>query len=150
MLPAYSLEAEFTRPAWVFGINSYEIINEQSNIIACSYRYLCLYFILHPSFGLYKLYLFLLYVNIHRQKGRSYLGILDTNKSTLSILETPFTDLRNIVMLRPFWLALCGFFSSIHCRKISLYSVNFHYLSCRLQVYTASTLRGHLPFIRRQ
>ncbi|XP_071700861.1 probable dipeptidyl-peptidase 5 [Rutidosis leptorrhynchoides] len=68
VLPVYSLEAEFTRPAWVYGINSYDIINDKSNLVACSYR----------------------------QKGKSYLGILDKNKNTLSILETPFTDLRNI------------------------------------------------------
>ncbi|KAI3523036.1 hypothetical protein L1887_01091 [Cichorium endivia] len=68
VLPLYSLEAEFTRPSWIFGINSYEIINEQKNLIACSYR----------------------------QKGRSYLGVLNTNKNTLSVLQTPFTDLRNI------------------------------------------------------
>ncbi|KAI3743402.1 hypothetical protein L1987_61111 [Smallanthus sonchifolius] len=66
--PIYSLEAEFARPLWVFGMNSYEIIKEQNNLIACTYR----------------------------QKGRSYLGILDKNKSTLSVLQTPFTDLMNI------------------------------------------------------
>ncbi|XP_023739411.1 uncharacterized protein LOC111887467 [Lactuca sativa] len=74
VLPLYSLEAEFTRPSWVFGINSYEIINDQKNLIACSYR----------------------------QKGKSYLGVLDKNKNTLSVLQTPFTDLRNIT---------CG----VHC-----------------------------------
>ncbi|PWA57693.1 hypothetical protein CTI12_AA407050 [Artemisia annua] len=66
--PLYSLEAEFAGPLWVFGMNSYEIIKEHKNLIACNYR----------------------------QKGRSYLGILDKNKNTLSVLETPFTDLRNI------------------------------------------------------
>ncbi|KAI3687976.1 hypothetical protein L1987_81682 [Smallanthus sonchifolius] len=68
VVPVYSLEAEFTRPSWVFGINSYEMINEHKNLIACSYR----------------------------QKGRSYLGVLDMNKSALIDLQTPFTDLRNI------------------------------------------------------
>nr|GEW06965.1 alpha/beta hydrolases superfamily protein [Tanacetum cinerariifolium] len=66
--PIYSLEAEFAGPLWVFGMNSYEIIKEHKNLIACNYR----------------------------QKGRSYLGILDKNKNTLSVLETPFTDLMNI------------------------------------------------------
>ncbi|PWA93891.1 hypothetical protein CTI12_AA065450 [Artemisia annua] len=66
--PIYSLEAEFAGPLWVFGMNSYEIIKEHKNLIACNYR----------------------------QKGCSYLGILDQNKNTLSVLETPFTDLRNI------------------------------------------------------
>ncbi|GJZ36713.1 alpha/beta hydrolases superfamily protein [Tanacetum coccineum] len=68
VLPVYSLEAEFTRPSWVFGINSYEILTEQKNLIACSYR----------------------------QKGRSYLGVVDKDKHTFSVLQTPFTDLRNI------------------------------------------------------
>ncbi|KAI7754611.1 hypothetical protein M8C21_018200, partial [Ambrosia artemisiifolia] len=68
VVPVYSLEAEFTRPSWVFGINSYEIIDEQKHLIACSYR----------------------------QKGRSYLGVLDVNKSALTNLQIPFTDLRNI------------------------------------------------------
>ena len=35
-----SLNAEFTRPLWVFGMSSYDFIqsNEQGSIIACSYR----------------------------------------------------------------------------------------------------------------
>lgn len=40
VLPVYSLDAEFSRPLWVFGINSYEIVHshEGKNLIACSYR----------------------------------------------------------------------------------------------------------------
>ncbi|XP_065847073.1 uncharacterized protein [Euphorbia lathyris] len=66
----YPLDAEFTRPLWVFGINSYELIrsNEGKNLIACSFR----------------------------QKGRSYLGILDYAQSSLSLLDIPFTDIENI------------------------------------------------------
>ncbi|GAV69030.1 Peptidase_S9 domain-containing protein [Cephalotus follicularis] len=66
----YSLEAEFSRPLWVFGNNSYEFIqnNEDNTIIACSYR----------------------------QNGRSYLGILDDGQSSLSLLDIPFTDIDNI------------------------------------------------------
>ncbi|XP_057986842.1 uncharacterized protein LOC110640795 isoform X2 [Hevea brasiliensis] len=66
----YSLDAEFSRPLWVFGINSYELIQnkEGKNLIACSYR----------------------------QKGRSYLGILDCAQSSLSLLDIPFTDIDNI------------------------------------------------------
>nr|XP_043610581.1 uncharacterized protein LOC122582273 [Erigeron canadensis] len=70
VVPVYTLEAEFAKPLWVFGMNSYEIIKEQKNLIACSYR----------------------------QKGRSYLGILDKNKSTLSVLQSPFTDIMNITL----------------------------------------------------
>ncbi|KAJ0848829.1 putative bleomycin hydrolase transcription factor WD40-like family [Helianthus annuus] len=68
VVPVYSLEAEFTRPSWVYSINSYEMINGQKHLIACSYR----------------------------QKGRSYLGVLDMNKNALTDLQIPFTDLRNI------------------------------------------------------
>ncbi|CAI9291086.1 unnamed protein product [Lactuca saligna] len=34
----YSLEAEFARFLWVFGMNTYEILKEHKNLIACSYR----------------------------------------------------------------------------------------------------------------
>ncbi|XP_071690570.1 uncharacterized protein [Rutidosis leptorrhynchoides] len=68
VVPLYSLDAEFAGPLWVFGMNSYEIIKEQKNLIACSYR----------------------------QKGRSYLGILNKDTSSLSVLQTPFTDIMNI------------------------------------------------------
>ncbi|KAL9359643.1 hypothetical protein Peur_047766 [Populus x canadensis] len=63
----YSLDAEFSTPLWVFGINSYELIqnNEGKNLIACSYR----------------------------QNGRSFLGILDDVQSSLSLLDIPFTDI---------------------------------------------------------
>ncbi|XP_057986843.1 uncharacterized protein LOC131169212 [Hevea brasiliensis] len=66
----YSLDAEFSRPLWVFGINSYELFQnkEGKNLIACSYR----------------------------QKGRSYLGVLDCAQSSLSLLDIPFTDIDNI------------------------------------------------------
>ncbi|XP_052200679.1 uncharacterized protein LOC127807097 [Diospyros lotus] len=70
VLPVYSLDAEFSRPLWVFGINSYEFLqsNEQKNLIACTYR----------------------------QNGRSFLGILDDAYSTLAVLDIPFTDINNI------------------------------------------------------
>lgn len=39
-VPVYSLDAEFARPLWVFGMNSYEFVKspKQRNLIACSYR----------------------------------------------------------------------------------------------------------------
>lgn len=66
----YSLDAEFSTPLWVFGINSYELIqnNEGKNLIACSYR----------------------------QNGRSFLGILDDVQSSLSLLDIPFTDINHM------------------------------------------------------
>ncbi|KAM1312889.1 uncharacterized protein LOC126603532 [Malus sylvestris] len=72
VVSVYSLDAEFSKPLWVFGMNSYEFIesHESKNIIACSYR----------------------------QKGRSYLGILDDAQGSLSLLNTPFTDIDNITL----------------------------------------------------
>ncbi|XP_028791337.1 uncharacterized protein LOC114747212 [Neltuma alba] len=71
VMPVCSLNAEFTRPSWVFGMNSYEFIqsDKQKSLIACSYR----------------------------QKGRSYLGIIDdVESSTITVLDVPFTDMDNI------------------------------------------------------
>ncbi|XWS21140.1 hypothetical protein CRYUN_Cryun30bG0030000 [Craigia yunnanensis] len=70
VLPLYSLSAEFARPLWIFGMNSYEFIKSdvEKTLIACSYR----------------------------QDGRSYLGILDDVQGSISLLDIPFTDIDNI------------------------------------------------------
>ncbi|XP_078157356.1 dipeptidyl-peptidase 5-like [Carex rostrata] len=69
-VPVYSLNAEFTRPLWVFGISSYDFLeNGGVNRIVCSYR----------------------------QHGRSYLGILDHESSSFSLLDILFSDVSNIV-----------------------------------------------------
>uniref|UniRef100_A0A2N9HSW5 Peptidase S9 prolyl oligopeptidase catalytic domain-containing protein n=1 Tax=Fagus sylvatica TaxID=28930 RepID=A0A2N9HSW5_FAGSY len=70
VVAVYTLDAEFSRPLWVFGMNSYEFIqsNDKKNLIACSYR----------------------------QNGRSYLGVLDDVQGSLSLLDIPFTDIDNI------------------------------------------------------
>ncbi|THG20872.1 hypothetical protein TEA_024092 [Camellia sinensis var. sinensis] len=67
----YSLDAEFTRALWVFGISSYDFIqsNEQTNVLACSYR----------------------------QNGRSYLGVIDQVQNSLSAVDVPFTYITNII-----------------------------------------------------
>ncbi|KAL1822120.1 hypothetical protein ACET3Z_008898 [Daucus carota] len=67
VLPVYPLNAEFARPLWVFGMNSYEFL-EQKHLIACTYR----------------------------QNGRSFIGILDYAKNKMSMLDIPFTDINNI------------------------------------------------------
>ncbi|XP_020517420.1 uncharacterized protein LOC18424793 isoform X3 [Amborella trichopoda] len=69
--PLYTLDAEFSRPFWVFGINSYDFIhqNGQATLIACSYR----------------------------QKGKSYLGILDTVLGSFTSIDVPFTDINDII-----------------------------------------------------
>ncbi|XP_010551210.1 PREDICTED: uncharacterized protein LOC104821889 isoform X2 [Tarenaya hassleriana] len=70
VVTVYSLDAEFTKPLWVFGISSYEITEsgEGKNLIACNYR----------------------------QKGRSYLGIVDDSQGSCSLLDIPLTDIENI------------------------------------------------------
>ncbi|KAG5543403.1 hypothetical protein RHGRI_016216 [Rhododendron griersonianum] len=70
VLPVYSMNAEFSRPFWVFGISSYQLLqsHERKNLIACSYR----------------------------KNGRSSFGILDDVHSTVSLLDIPFTDINNI------------------------------------------------------
>ncbi|CAI8596584.1 unnamed protein product [Vicia faba] len=71
VVPVYSLDAEFARPLWIFGMNSYEFVQspKQKKLIACSYR----------------------------QKGKSYLGIIDdVPGSKLTVLDIPFTDIYNI------------------------------------------------------
>ncbi|XP_028068526.1 uncharacterized protein LOC114271122 isoform X1 [Camellia sinensis] len=70
VLPVFSLDAEFSRPLWAFGIKSYQLLqsNEGKNLIACTYR----------------------------QNGKSSFGILDDVHSTLSLFDIPFTDINNI------------------------------------------------------
>ncbi|KAL2322646.1 hypothetical protein Fmac_027025 [Flemingia macrophylla] len=70
VVSVYSLEAEFTRPLWTFGPNSYEFVQstQQRNLIACSYR----------------------------QQGKSYLGIIDVKDSKLTVIDIPSTDINNI------------------------------------------------------
>ncbi|KAH0989901.1 hypothetical protein GBA52_001384 [Prunus armeniaca] len=72
VISVYSWDAEFSRPLWNFGMNSYELIqsHEQNILIACSYR----------------------------QNGRSYLGNLDDVQSSFSVLNIPFMDTDNIVL----------------------------------------------------
>ncbi|KAG8377648.1 hypothetical protein BUALT_Bualt08G0054800 [Buddleja alternifolia] len=70
VLPVYSLNAEFTKPLWVFGLSSYDFLQSpgQKSLIACNYRL----------------------------NGNSYLGVLDVTQSKMSLLDIPFTDINNI------------------------------------------------------
>ncbi|ESQ33199.1 hypothetical protein EUTSA_v10003712mg [Eutrema salsugineum] len=72
VVSVYPTDGEFAKPLWVFGTNSYEIIecSEEKNVIACSYR----------------------------QKGKSYLGILDDSKGSCSLLDIPLTDFDSITL----------------------------------------------------
>ncbi|KAL6605964.1 hypothetical protein ACP70R_041617 [Stipagrostis hirtigluma subsp. patula] len=68
IVPVYALDAEFTRPLWVFGISSYDFLGNSNHIIFS-----------------------------YRQQGRSYLGVLDCDSDSVSVLEIPFSDLSNVV-----------------------------------------------------
>ncbi|KAF5179004.1 Acylamino-acid-releasing enzyme, partial [Thalictrum thalictroides] len=66
----YSLDAEFTKPFWVFGTCSYDFIqNNGNNLLACNYR----------------------------QNGKSYVGILDVAEKSLAVFDVLFTDVNNII-----------------------------------------------------
>ncbi|XP_077252937.1 dipeptidyl-peptidase 5-like isoform X2 [Tasmannia lanceolata] len=96
LLAIYSLDGEFTRPLWVFGINSYDFIRNigKTNKVAFSYR----------------------------QKGRSYLGILDDVQNSVTLLDVPFTDIRNIIS-GPSCLYIEGA-SAIHPLSIAKVTLN--------------------------
>ncbi|KAK3131941.1 hypothetical protein QOZ80_6AG0513680 [Eleusine coracana subsp. coracana] len=68
IVPVYALDAEFTRPLWVFGISSYDFLGGSNHIILS-----------------------------YRQRGRSYLGVLDCGSGSVSLLDIPFSDLSNVV-----------------------------------------------------
>jgi len=68
IVPVYTLDAEFTRPLWVFGISSYGFLGKSNHIIFT-----------------------------YRQLGRSYLGVLNCDSGSVSLLDTPFSDLSNVV-----------------------------------------------------
>ncbi|XP_062228373.1 uncharacterized protein LOC133926445 isoform X2 [Phragmites australis] len=68
IVPVYALDAEFTRPLWVFGISSYDFYGNSNHIIFS-----------------------------YRQQGRSYLGVLDCDSGSVSLLDIPFSDLSNVV-----------------------------------------------------
>ncbi|KAL6861818.1 hypothetical protein ACP4OV_017518 [Aristida adscensionis] len=67
----YSLDAEFSKPMWIFGVSSYDFLgkDDSSHKIICSYR----------------------------QNGRSYIGVLDHSLGSFSELDVPFSSVNNIV-----------------------------------------------------
>ncbi|KAJ7536995.1 hypothetical protein O6H91_12G091700 [Diphasiastrum complanatum] len=71
--PLYPLDAEFTRPAWNFGNSSFSFIETDGvpsgSQVACTYR----------------------------QRGISYLGILDLSTNHFSPIQTPFTTIYNLI-----------------------------------------------------
>ncbi|KXG34999.1 uncharacterized protein LOC8059731 isoform X2 [Sorghum bicolor] len=71
--PLYSLDAEFSKPMWIFGVSSYDFlgIDDTSHKIVCCYR----------------------------QNGKSYVGVLDHNSESFSKIDIPFSSVTNIVAL---------------------------------------------------
>ncbi|PAN24796.1 hypothetical protein PAHAL_4G252900 [Panicum hallii] len=68
IVPVHALDAEFTRPLWVFGISSYDFLGNSNHIIFS-----------------------------YRQQGRSYLGVIDYDSGSVSLLDIPFSDLSNVI-----------------------------------------------------
>ncbi|KAL5200706.1 hypothetical protein ABZP36_021909 [Zizania latifolia] len=68
VIPVYTLDAEFTRPLWVFGISSYDFLGNGNHIVFS-----------------------------YRKHGRSYIGVLNSDSGSVSLLDIPFSDLSNVV-----------------------------------------------------
>lgn len=62
------MEAEFTRPAWIFGISSFGFFGDSGDQIVCAYR----------------------------QRGVSHLATFDLSSGSLSPVKTRFTDIYNL------------------------------------------------------
>ncbi|VAI84202.1 unnamed protein product [Triticum turgidum subsp. durum] len=71
VVQVYSLDAEFSKPMWVFGVSSYAFLgnDDQSQKIVCCYR----------------------------QNGKSYVGLLDHDSGSFSKVDLPFSAVTNIV-----------------------------------------------------
>ncbi|XP_040381355.1 uncharacterized protein LOC102718283 [Oryza brachyantha] len=67
----YSLDAEFSKPMWIFGVSSYGFLGKDD---AC-HKIICCY----------------------RQNGRSCAGVLDHDSGSFSELDIPFSSVTNIV-----------------------------------------------------
>ncbi|KAG2610819.1 hypothetical protein PVAP13_4KG229100 [Panicum virgatum] len=67
----YALDAEFSKPMWVFGASSYALLGKDDS----SLKIICCY----------------------RQNGRSYVGVLDPGSGSFSALDIPFSSVTNIV-----------------------------------------------------
>lgn len=99
VVQVYSLDAEFSKPMWVFGVSSYAFLgnDDQSQKIVCCYRLL--------QFSVLTVFVLWLYV-IHkdkpifllsRQNGKSYVGLLDHDSGSFSKIDLPFSAVTNIV-----------------------------------------------------
>ncbi|XP_062228374.1 uncharacterized protein LOC133926446 [Phragmites australis] len=71
VMPLYSLDAEFSKPMWNFGVSSYDFLGKDDS----SHKIICCY----------------------RQNGRSYVGVLDHDLGSFSKVDIPFSAVTNIV-----------------------------------------------------
>lgn len=71
VVQVYSLDAEFSKPMWNFGVSSYAFLGNDDT----SHKIICCY----------------------RQNGRSYVGVLDHDSGSFSKLDIPFSAVTNIV-----------------------------------------------------
>ena len=90
----YSLNAEFSKPMWIFGVSSYDFLGKDDS----SYKIICCYRFSH--FLIVGLYAF--QKNQHtfflsRQNGKSYVGVLDHDSDSFSKVDIPFSSVNNIV-----------------------------------------------------
>uniref|UniRef100_A0ACD5VBD1 Uncharacterized protein n=1 Tax=Avena sativa TaxID=4498 RepID=A0ACD5VBD1_AVESA len=71
VVQVYSIDAEFSKPMWNFGVSSYDFLrnDDSSQKIACCYR----------------------------QNGKSYVGLLDHDSGSFTKVDLPFTSVTNIV-----------------------------------------------------
>ncbi|CAL5051810.1 unnamed protein product [Urochloa decumbens] len=67
----YSLDAEFSKPMWIFGVSSYDFLRKDDS----SHKIICCY----------------------RQNGKSYVGLLDHDSDTFLKIDIPFSSVNNIV-----------------------------------------------------
>jgi len=92
----YSLNAEFSKPMWIFGVSSYDFLGKDgsSHKIICCYRFSV--FTFSDSWTLCiseeSAYFFL-----SRQNGKSYVGVLDHDSDSFSKVDIPFSSVNNIV-----------------------------------------------------
>lgn len=119
MEPVYSLNAEFTRPMWVFGMSSYDFIkiDGKTHSIACSYRFFKLNSFLfcllnNILIDLIKIYCFYL---TNRQNGKSYFGIFDCLQNSFSLLDIYLSEVDDIVWFN---------FVFIHCVVVHILFIN--------------------------
>ncbi|XP_051124272.1 acylamino-acid-releasing enzyme [Andrographis paniculata] len=121
VLPVYALNAEFTRPLWVFGLNSYEFLqSSHKNLIACSYR----------------------------KNGRSYLGIVDVGESKLTPIDIPFTDLNNITSgLNCLYVEGASAIHPSSIAKVVLDDQNSKVVDCSIMWSSSTISPSYKPYI---